>query len=207
MDSFEIWRLCDKFSIVQAALLAIDVEPSVEGKNVETKPIEERPPGYEAMKYALVQALQAKQISGNLVRDPARVKTDAHGMNVSLIASAVHLHQSSVEVASLGSWLDKHGIENRFFSLERTATRAYLDPDSPRYAPKLDAAVRAWEAMDNPHLLSGKTPKTALMNWIRQHATELGLVGENGRPNQTAIEEVAKVANWNPKGGAPKTSG
>jgi hypothetical protein len=33
------------------------------------------------------------------------------------------------------------------------------------------------------------------------------LVDKQGKPNGTGIEEVAKVANWQTDGGAPKTPG
>ena len=33
------------------------------------------------------------------------------------------------------------------------------------------------------------------------------LTKDDGNPNQLGIEEVAKIANWSVKGGAPKTPG
>lgn len=80
----------------------------------------------------------------------------------------------------------------------------YLNPDHPRYAPKLAAAVRAWQFVTEPN---GKHPKQALTKWLRDHAEEFGLVDDKGKPNETGIDEVAKVANWQPGGGAPKTPG
>ncbi|MND07504.1 hypothetical protein D3C83_295210 [compost metagenome] len=52
---------------------------------------------------------------------------------------------------------------------------------------------------------NGKSPKQALEKWLREHALEFGLTTEDGSPNGTGIEEAAKVANWQPGGGAPKT--
>jgi hypothetical protein len=80
----------------------------------------------------------------------------------------------------------------------------YLNPKHPRYAPKLAAAVRAWQAVTEPN---GKHPKQALSKWLRDHAKEYGLVDDKGKPTETGIEEAAKVANWQPGGGAPKTPG
>jgi hypothetical protein len=45
------------------------------------------------------------------------------------------------------------------------------------------------------------------MKWLREHAAEFGLTDDDGKPNETGIEEAAKVANWQPTGGAPKTPG
>lgn len=81
---------------------------------------------------------------------------------------------------------------------------AYLDPAHPRFSAKLAAAVRAWEAVSESN---GKSIKAELESWLLQHASELGLVKSSGEINQLGIEEVAKVANWQVTGGAPKTPG
>ena len=47
----------------------------------------------------------------------------------------------------------------------------------------------------------------ALIVWLRQHANEFGLTKEDGNPNEQGIEDVAKIANWDTRGGAPKTPG
>jgi hypothetical protein len=81
-----------------------------------------------------------------------------------------------------------------------------LNRDHPRYAPKLAAAVRAWEAAETATQKGAKSPKTLLIDWLKEHALEFGL-SSDGKLNETGIDEVAKVANWKPEGGAPKTSG
>jgi hypothetical protein len=74
------------------------------------------------------------------------------------------------------------------------------------YAPKLAAAVRAWnEVTSSPEALNGKTPKKALEVWLRKHANEYGLTNKDGNPNELGIEEICKVANWKPAGGASPT--
>ena len=95
-------------------------------------------------------------------------------------------------------------ISRRFLFPERTETADYLDPENSRYAPKLAAAVRAWQAVTDP---AGRHPKQALMKWLRENAAEFGLTDDEGKPNETGIEEAAKVANWQPGGGAPRTPG
>jgi len=44
-----------------------------------------------------------------------------------------------------------------------------------------------------------------LLKWLTEHAAELGLLNKEGRPNLTGIEEICKVANWKPEGGATPT--
>ena len=80
----------------------------------------------------------------------------------------------------------------------------YLDSHHARYAPKLAATVRAWEAVTEPGKLS---PKRALKKWLTEHASEYEPLNEKNKPINTAIEECAKVANWQPRGGAPTTQG
>src|SRR5262249_8679108 len=50
-------------------------------------------------------------------------------------------------------------------------------------------------------------PGTSWRAWLRQHANEFGLTKEDGNPNEQGIEDAAKIANWDTKGGAPKTPG
>lgn len=109
---------------------------------------------------------------------------------------------TTVDRAELVSWLERSGMRTGFFFPRATDDADYLDPNHPRYAPKLAAAVRAWRAVTDPN---GKHPKQALEKWLREHAAEFGMTDANGKPNETGIEEVAKVANWQPSGGAPKT--
>ena len=61
--------------------------------------------------------------------------------------------------------------------------------------------------MEDEKLLKGKTAKQALERWLRENAAGYGLSDEDGNPNAKGIEECAKVANWQHKGGAPKTPG
>jgi hypothetical protein len=58
---------------------------------------------------------------------------------------------------------------------------------------------------DNESATSGKSPKQSLTKWLREHASEFNLTDDEGKPNETGIEEAAKVANWQPMGGAPRT--
>lgn len=62
--------------------------------------------------------------------------------------------------------------------------------------------MRAWQAITDPGKVS---PKQALTKWLRENAAEFGLSDDEGKSNETGIEEVAKVDNWKPGGGSPKT--
>jgi hypothetical protein len=111
---------------------------------------------------------------------------------------------TTVTRRDLTTWLSGRGIRSGFFFPDATDQPDYLDKNNPRYAPKLAAAVRAWQAVTHP---VGKSEKQALSNWLREHEAEFGLRDDKGKPNETGIEEVSKVANWQGSGGAPKTPG
>lgn len=144
-------------------------------------------------------ALQSRAISGTFVQ---QTEYDPNANALGFIDGSVDPHRSMVNVESLKQWLGLKGFTTGFFFPEPIATMDFLDPLNPRYAPKLAASVKAWQAITD----AGKrSPKQALDKWLREHAAEFGLTNEEGKPIENAIEECSKVANWNAKGGATKT--
>ncbi|GAB6047386.1 hypothetical protein JCM19379_12100 [Methyloparacoccus murrellii] len=115
-----------------------------------------------------------------------------------------HYYDSSVYVDSFLRWLDGLAIKPPPGRNDSTEALGFMDCNNPRYAPKLAAAVSAWQAVTDP---VGKHPKQALVKWLRGHAAEFEMTDGEGKPNETGIEEVAKVANWQLTGGAAKTPG
>lgn len=202
MESLDYWRLCQELTIVQAALLIVDHDPSSDAFYVENWNSEDRPKGYEAAKNAVTRAVQSRQIEGKILTLDIQYYAAGNAPDES---DVVDVRNSWVSVDSLRKWLSARGFTNGFFFPKGGDEPDYLDPFNPRYAPKLAAAIRAWRATASDGLLSGKSPKQILMKWLREHAAEFGLADEDGKPNETGIEEVAKVANWRPTGGAPKT--
>lgn len=201
MESLDYWRLCDELSIVQAALLLVGHDPAGEvGGAVENWKRHERPDGYEAAKTAITNALRLGVIKGTITPIYQR---DFQGIEFQ-VTDSVDVVASRLNVDSLRHWLQMRGINTGFFFPMATDAPDYLDPNNPRYAPKLAAAVRAWQAVTDP---IGNHPKKALVKWLREHAAEFGMTDDEGKTNETGIEEVAKVANWQPNGGAPKTPG
>ena len=111
-------------------------------------------------------------------------------------------------VDDLRAWLKAHNIKTGFFFPATEAEPTYLSKSHLSYSAKLVAAIEAWKAVvSDPGLRRGKTVKQALVIWLRQHANEFGLTRDDGNPNEQGIDEVAKVANWDIKGGAPSTPG
>ena len=195
------WKLCDEFTVHQAALLAIGIDPASEtGSNcIDWKP-HERPMGYEGAKQGISAALRKGQVTGKNVETQ---DTDWNGNAIGDIPNTTEVNQSSVNRDSLVLWLKGRGITSGFFFPAEDESPDYMKP-GPRYAPKLSAAVSAWQAVTDP---KAQSPKQALMRWLREHASQFGLADDEGKPNETGIEEVAKVANWQPGGGATRTPG
>lgn len=205
MDDLDYWRLCDEMSVIQAALLIVGHDPANEQlnfDNVETFSQKFRPVGYEATKTAIANALRRGAIKGRLV-PLYGTDGDANWK----VEDSINLTESTIEVESLKQWLAARGVKTGFFFPLATDAPDYLDRNNPRYAPKLAAAVTAWIAIGGESATGGRSPKYFLIKWLREHAAEFGLCDEEGKSNETGIEEIAKVANWQPSGGAPKTPG
>jgi hypothetical protein len=194
-DALDYWRLCDELSVVQAALLIVGEDPSKLQHRMDTTPPENRPAGYDAAKAALMNAINRKRLPAGIAE---RDDTDCPG--------EVDWHRTIVAVEDIKLWLRSRGIGTGFFFPAPEVGPDYLSEFHPNYSPKLAAAIEAWEAVSgDDQLRRGKTVKQALVIWLRQHANEFGLTKEDGNPNEQGIEEVAKIANWDTKGGAPKT--
>ena len=200
MDRYDYWRLCDQLSILQAAILMCGDDPSGEMQYVDGRDGEQQPIGYEASKSALIGWIQNEQVEGFSTHEFER---DLNGYEET---DRIDLRKSWVNVESLRQMLHRRGFCDGFFVQDERKSRGYLDPDNEFYPPKLAAAVNAWETVTAvPSLTNGKTPKQALEKWLREHANDYGLTGNDGNPVSATIDHIAKVANWRPEGGASKT--
>lgn len=206
MRDIDYWLLCDELSINQAAHLVIGLSPT-DGEAVARRDVELTP--QDSLRYKSELGAVTTAICGGLRKGAIRGRQVPEygprnaGNERSGIEGPIDVDASIVEVESLRQWLASRGICEGFFFLQHTeGAPDYLDRRHPRYAPKLAAAVRAWLAVEDP---KGKHPKQALMKWLREHSAEFDLSDEEGKPNEQGIEECAKVANWQPGGGAPKT--
>ena len=217
------WRLCDELTVVQAALLILDVDPSDFSSGTNTLGTIQMEPSKTIVGYtATVTALTNAILAGSL---PAKIRSSARpwgyaeflssaeetGMDVGsskiIYRSQPDWTMTTISVNELRNWLEGRGeTSNFFFPDKRTVALEYLDPQNESYSHKLAAAVSAWQAVVNdPRLRNGRSVKAAITKWLEGNAKRFGLMRSNGRPNEHGIEEIAKVANWDPKGGAPKT--
>ena len=192
MKGIDFWRFADELSVLQASLLIIGVDPSGLEYEIERKAT--KPEGYEAIKHSLITSIRRGDLEGREIRhtDPR------HGDEY------VDINETLLTVESLRAWMRKRGVQTHFFFFPEEPEGKYLSPANSRYSPKLAAAIRAWEALED-ETLHGKTPKQSVIKWLRMHGADFDLTDDDGNPMESAIEEIAKIVNWNPKGGAPLT--
>ena len=194
------WRLCKTLSIKQAALLLADIDPTGPTNPEQDLP-QDKAAHFAAAKQAISAALLANEIEGTL--HPV-FKYDSFGMKSGVEDNSVDTNQSQIVVSSLQTWLSQHGVSNGFFFPDGFDGPAYLNPAHPRYAPKLAAAVMAWSAADDS---GNKTPKQRILKWLSDNAGQFGFIDETGAPLESVLDDLAKIANWQTNGGAPRTPG
>ncbi len=200
VENIDYWRFCDELTIVQAALLMVGVDPAGNAEYISDWEPHQRPNGYTAVSSALRHAVSSGTLKATIVRQDAPYGT---------ISDDTDWVATRIAVSDLKEWVLKRGFKPDFFFPLGVETAEYLDRDNPQFSQKLAAAVEAWKAVSTERRRwnSGKSVKADLTKWLNLHAPDYGLTNEEGEPNKQAIEEVAKVANWNTKGGAPKTPG
>lgn len=196
LKELDFWRLCDDLSIVQASLLILGLNPE-KHFGIERKAT--KPEGYEAVKTAITNAAELEKL-------PAKLHYESYEGPFSNIVHDLVLEESLISVQDIKQWLSSRNLYPLFFFPDGNNSPTYLDSGAKYYAPKLAAALNAWEAVTKDEAqLKSQSPKKALKKWLREHAVEYGLNKEDGTLNESAIEEIAKIANWQPAGGAPKT--
>lgn len=204
-NEFDYWRLCDELSVFQAILLTLGYNPSNhdfqnwEGSESYTGTTK----GYYALKTAIIAGIERGMIDGNITHSVYNQNT---GTYFNQGEKYVNLDLSTIDVISYKNFLEIKGFKSsHFFFPDNTDNRDYLDKNHPHYSPKLAMTIKAWEAIrDNPKLLNRKTPKQALEKQLREMAPLYGFTDENGLPQTQPIEDMAKVGNWNQKGGVAK---
>jgi hypothetical protein len=191
----DAWKLCERLSVIQASVLIAGHDPTTVRK-MNISDLESTVPHFFAAKTALLAAIDERQQFGKRVYVGSE---DDYG-------DRLDLDESFVRVEELKTFLAEKGVSDGFFFPKEAKPADYLDSNHPRYAPKLAAAVRSWEALDEATTLAGKSPKKALEKWLRENAADFGLTSEeDGTANESAIEAIARISNWRPQGGAPST--
>ena len=208
MDEMDYWRLCDEVSVLQAAVLIVEENPS-EYRSLRVDSDLDSPEGFYPAFTALCNAIRGKRLKASIEHDAQEAEHYAqYGRDYPEFVPSIDWEKTTVYIEDVRAWLRSRGIKSGFFFPQATDAPDYLDSSHSNYAPKLAAAIDAWQAVnENPVLCKGTTVKQALQIWLRKNANEYGLTKDDGSPNEQGIGEIAKISNWATKGGAPKTPG
>jgi len=193
------WHLTEAVSLQEAAALIAGYDPHQLALTVGETDVHPTYPKY----YPVIRALRQAVASGALkakeewVYEIDEITEQEH-------ATVLKVAETIVNIEDLKKWLSDKGVQVNFFF--PSAKPNYLDERHKHYSPKLAAAINVWESVtSDASLMHGATAKQAMMKWLRRHADQYGLTKDDGNPNEQGIEEIAKIANWDSKGGAPKT--
>lgn len=190
--SLKHWLLCEKYTVAEAAYLILEIVPNIDDEGISDFT-------YKEELKALQKALDQAGVSGAI---KAETERDING----------YQWVAGLYKDSLIQWLEKNRVKAPLFLPDSpqaggSQTPPYLNKDHPYYSPKLALAVRAWEAvaLGDEYQNSSRTVKQNIEDVARSLAVEVELVGDGEKVPDAAIDQVAKVANWNTAGGAPKT--
>ncbi len=227
----ELWNLSEDFSVTDAAALIAGYNPVMVARCMNDTHFDRTSSRFEVVMSGLCKAITNDRIKANIrysAREYGYVDQMAdidhaevtswvleHGTTKEDDESLANDHScfyknfpnwslTTIRREDLIAWLSSRGVKTGFFFPQGEEGLDFLDTKNERYAPKLAAAVRAWQAVTDP---GKKTPKQALDKWIRERASQFGLTDDDGKPIDQAIEECSTVSNWQQSGGAPKTSG
>jgi len=193
------WHLTEAVSLQEAAALIAGYDPHQLALTVGETDVHPTYPKY----YPVIRALRQAVASGTLKAKEEWVY-EIDTISEQEYATVLKVAETIVNIEDLKKWLTDKGVQVNFFFPSDKPN--YLDERHKNYSPKLAAAINVWEAVtSDASLMHGTTVKQAMMKWLRRHADQYGLTKDDGNPNEQGIEEIAKIANWDSKGGAPKT--
>lgn len=197
LDKLDYWKVCTDFTVVQAALIACGVPPEDLQWEVERMDDSRCPSGYVAIRTGLKHALE----SGRLKPSKLVLGLTDDGEE----SRHIDVHSTTLSADEIDRYLKSRGMICAFFERQGADDQGIATIEG-HLPVKLNAALKAWQAVTaDPARLRGKSPKQALEHWLIEHAEELGLLNRKGTVNRSGIEEISKVANWKPAGGATPT--
>jgi hypothetical protein len=204
--NLDSWRKCPYLTVDEAMNLISGVKPGTYrfdyGKESQMPP--EAVPIYRA----LINDIRDFKLCVCFNGIEATDETVLNQLNVVSYDEYLHScwwHQGNLLAEDLKKWLRGKGFPSAFFEIKPANTPDYLNKDLEEHSYKLAAAVEAWEhfythGLTNPK----KSLKDNIEAWLTENANRLNLL-YNKKISKTAIEEVAKIVNWKPEGGAPKS--
>jgi hypothetical protein len=188
------WRLTPRYSREEASYLILDREPFTDLDEISAG-------RRRAIEQAINRAIDDKDLPAELHYDRGFSVSSLEPNALIDSEEAFGFRGIYLRRDPLRRWLMSSGWESEFFELTSPSPVSipdYLDKRHPRYSTELALAVNAWLALKDNRLLQGNTPKQALMAWLQKNAGGLDT-------SKKALDRIATVSNWKPKGGVPPT--
>lgn len=195
------WLLVDVLTISEAASLLCGEHPTYDHST-------NRSINALAMEKAITVAITMGRITPLVAYTLSDWRDeDVHEIEVEKIDFRTSLANCTrIDIQELAAWAESKGRRHCWegmFEQGLTEPEPVLDEQSgdvvqtealPR---ELQVALDAFRAIHgNEEALSARSPRAALSEWIKQNHPGVGSEARN---------RIATVANWKPKGGAPKT--
>lgn len=206
MNELEIWKKSPYLSVDEAMNLILGYVPcelKFDFQKEETMPSISIP-----IYRTMIEDIQKFRLTIHFDNTPATKDNISNFVSFEELYDSCWWHRGKLLNTDIKQWLINNKIDSEFFATDKTETihtPDFLNLSHPNYSYKLAAAVEAWETFNNnPELIkSGKSLKANIEKWLTDNAERLNLI-YNGSISQTAIEEIAKIVNWETKGGSPK---
>jgi hypothetical protein len=202
LEPLDYWRFHEEYTVVEAALLSLNISPS---NNLHVLGDSIKPLNFNAVFSGFTKAIANNKLKANINYCKDYDGSDSDDPN---------WEQTHIDVNDLKLWMARINFKPEFFFPKETADPDYLNKDHSRYSEKLAAAVTVWLAMDDDKLTSGKGVVDAMKSWLTNNYKDFDLTHKQSNPksgykvgdiNTGAINYIAKIANWNEKGGTPTT--
>lgn len=137
MDPIERWKLADELTVYQIALLIAGYDPA----EFERDQPQMWPDNVRQDISPFLNAVKNAARSGKLAFTPVRYEN-------SYSSDDINWDESTISIDSLCDWLRLRSFQDGFFVCGKGHVDRIADPSSEFYAPKLGAAVRAWNEVN-----------------------------------------------------------
>ncbi len=206
-----LWRLAVTLTVVEAAILMIDGDPSESAEYWD-----------QTGNLPVIGTYHSRRFLAAYGVLKGAIIDDAGGLQSSIVRDRdgyIHWGMTRIPVEELRKFLHRRGMRGGFFSLDEPASihdpnamvrreteSGFMDPQHACYAPELALAAAAWKAVVNDRS-EKRSPKESLQIWINANWQTVWTDPTAKPPSKIAVERIATLANWKRAGGAPKSNG
>ncbi|MBN8646740.1 MAG: hypothetical protein J0L55_02210 [Caulobacterales bacterium] len=225
------WALMPSIRVVDAAaLMAGHIPNDPEVKKILKDNGAEKV-RIDAMVSLIISAIREGEIKGQLFNSKAQPGDEIDVEKVILANEEFSILERLVvkiyvDTFELKEWVLDTSIPERFFmkysesidkqngkrvSREEQQSKEKLDNVQQTLLPMsntLQAAIDVFEYLrSNPGKLAKSKPKKEAIEWLKKNYKMYNLVRDkDGKPQETTIERIAAIVNWEKSGGAPKST-